>query len=252
METTKRGDMWILGRHRLLCGDATSREDHERLLGGERAALCLTDPPYGTRKHVQAKDGRIVGGEKRGLCTGLRNPFIPPPSQPFPLILGDEDTYTARAAIPIIFDMSDAQVIWGGNFFADVLPPSRGWIVWDKQNGATSFADGELAWTSKDAALRIYRYRWSGCCRRGPSRLDPRPRVHPTQKSVELHMEILSVHSEHGDIVMDPFGGSGTTLIACEETGRACRMMELSEHYCGVIIERWERLTGLKAERVET
>ena len=252
MTVTRRGDIWLLGDHRLMCGDATSRADVERLLDGERAALCLTDPPYGTRKHVQKKsDGSIGQNTPRKLSMGLRDTtYVGPPATPFPLILGDEDTSVAKAAIPHIMALSDAQIVWGGNFFADFLPPSRCWLIWDKQNTG-AFADAELAWTSFDKPVKLYRFLWNGLMRKGSHTVNPVPRVHPTQKSVELHMDILSDFSQSGDVVLDCFGGSGTTLIACDQTGRQCRMMELSEAYVDIIVERWLALHPMERAVLE-
>lgn len=239
---TKRGDLWICGQHRVLCGDATNREDVERLLDGERANLVLTDPPYGTNKKVQNNDGSIGG---HGLFHGRKLA-----ARQYAIILGDTSVDAARLNYDILKDVSDQQIIWGGNFFADFLPPSRGWIVWDKQNGGTSFADAELAWTSFDKPVRLYRFLWNGLLRKGSHDLNPVPRVHPTQKPVELHMEILNVYGEAGDIVLDCFGGSGTTLIAAELSWMKCRMMEMSEAYVDIIVSRWEKLTGGKAKLV--
>ena len=244
---TKRGDLWICGQHRVLCGDATSRADVERLLDGECANLVLTDPPYGTNKRTQKKNGAICGGKSLVTLGGDGRLCK---ARPYAPILGDNSTDAARGNWDIVKDVSDNQILWGGNFFADFLPPSRGWIVWDKQNGATCFADAELAWTSFDKPVRLYRFLWNGVCRKGSHDLNHVPRVHPTQKPVELHMEILNVYGEAGDIVLDCFGGSGTTLIAAEQSWMKCRMMELSEAYVDIIVKRWEKLTGGKAELV--
>jgi hypothetical protein len=150
--------------------------------------------------------------------------------------------------------ISDRQIVWGGNFFTDFLPPSRGWLIWDKQNTG-DFADAELAWTSFDKPVKLYRFIWNGLIRKGSHTVNPVPRVHPTQKPVELHMDILNDLSARGDVVLDCFGGSGTTFIACDQTGRICRMMELSEAYVDVIVERWRALHPLEeptlAERGE-
>ena len=243
MTVTRRGDIWILGEHRLMCGDATDWADVERLMDGERADLVLTDPPYGTNKKVQKKDGRI-GGENH-LAVGLRQP-LKVGARKYAPIIGDHSTEAARLNWDIVNGLSDNQIVWGGNFFVDFLPPSRCWIIWDKQNSATDFADAELAWTSFDKPVKLYRFLWNGVCRKGSHAVNPAPRVHPTQKPVELHMDILNDYSKVGDIVLDCFGGSGTTLIACDQTGRICRMMELSEAYVDVIVERWRALHPLE------
>lgn len=162
-------------------------------------------------------------------------------------IIGDQSTETARLSYEILKPLSKHLVIFGGNYFSDFLPPSPCWIVWDKKTGENNFADVELAWTNFDKHARLYEWMWNGMARKGDRQSEGRKRIHPTQKPVGLIREILSDFSTDKDIILDPFGGSGTTLIACEQLGRKCRMMELDPHYCDVIIARWEEFTGRKA-----
>lgn len=168
------------------------------------------------------------------------------PSKTYKAVIGDESTETARAAFEVSLPFADEQILFGGNYFADFLPVSRCWIVWDKNNTG-DFADCELAWTSFDKGARLYKHTWNGLVREGPRDAEGVTRVHPTQKPVGLIGKILLDFSEESDIVLDPFGGSGSTLIACEQLGRRCRMMEIDPHYCDVIIRRWETFTGKKA-----
>ena len=135
------------------------------------------------------------------------------------------------------------KIIWGGQYFTDFLPINGGWIFWDKQTGNSKFSDGELAWTSKGKRVRKYEHLWNGVCRAGKRSLNLTHRVHPTQKPVELHMRILEDYSKVGDVVLDCFGGSGTTLIACEVIGRKCLMMEISPEYCDIIQDRYKKIT---------
>ena len=164
-------------------------------------------------------------------------------------VIGDDTTDTARANYEACRARTDNQIIFGGNYFTDFLTPSRCWIVWDKQV-AGSFADGELAWTSFDKNLKIYSFMWSGMRREGSREVEGVKRVHPTQKPVGMLSKILTDFTKETDTVLDCFGGSGSTLIACEQTGRQCFMCELDPHYCDVIIARWEKLTGKKAELI--
>lgn len=236
----KVGDIWQLGAHRLICGDSTDVNVIDKLLDGERADLLLTDPPYGV-KAVESSghnDGKKAGSQ---MCRD--NKYEP--------IIGDDTTDTARASYDVALTVSDNQIIFGGNYFTDFLPPSRCWIVWDKKV-AGSFADGELAWTSFDKNLKIYEHMWSGMRRAGDRNVEGKKRVHPTQKPVGLIANILYDFTAENTNVLDLFGGSGSTLIACEQTGRRCFMAELSEHYCDVIINRWEQLTGQEAELLQT
>lgn len=217
-----------------------------------KANLCLTDPPYGI-DIVKVEGGKIGGdkpfGSQKGRVHGkAKNAILE--SREYMPIIGDSTTETAKKNYEIIKDVSENQIIFGGNYFTDFLRPSRCWIVWDKENTG-SFADVELAWTSFDKVAKLYRWLWSGLIRKGGRDVEGAQRVHPTQKPVGMIAEILNDFSQEGDVVLDCFGGSGSTLIACEQTNRKCRMMELEPHYCDVIIKRWETLTGKKAELIK-
>ena len=127
---------------------------------------------------------------------------------------------------------------------------SDSWLVWDKRVDSgirNTFADGELAWVNFHTPVRIYHQLWNGMIREG----EHDQRVHPTQKPVRIMSEILQDFTDDGASVLDLFGGSGSTLIACEQLNRKCYMMELDPHYCDVIIDRWENLTGNKAVKIE-
>lgn len=230
----KYGDIVQLGRHRLMCGDATKYEDVHALVGGERVDLVLTDPPYGMK--CQRYDGTVARFSPNTIHTN------PHPAQIFPFMHGDTSSDTARLHYPIARTLTDRLIFWGGQYFADFLPVSGGWIFWDKRTGKNDFSDGELAWCSFGKRVRKYTHLWNGVCRQGKRTLNPIPRVHPTQKPVELHAQILTDFSHEGDTILDCFGGSGTTLIACQLTGRTCLMMEISPEYCDVIINRYEQL----------
>ena len=162
-------------------------------------------------------------------------------------VIGDESTETARKSYEILRGASRNQILFGGNYFADFLPPSPCWLVWDKRTGDNNFADVELAWSSFKTHARLYTWTWNGMSRQGDKKSEGRTRVHPTQKPVGLIGAMLRDYSAEGETVLDPFGGSGSTLIACEQLGRRCRMMEIDPHYCDVIIDRWETFTGKKA-----
>ena len=244
------GDAWQLGVHRLVCGDSTDPEAIDRLLDGVKADLLLTDPPYGIS---------VVQGSKVGVDNSLhfktdsydragRGEHIVK-SRLYRAVIGDDTTDTARANYEAAVERSDNQIIFGGNYFTDFLPPSRCWIVWDKQRTG-NFADAELAWTSFDKGVKLYHFLWNGLCRAGSREVEGVKRVHPTQKPVGMIGDILKDFTKEGDIVLDCFGGSGTTLIACEQLNRRCRMMELDPYYCDVIIARWEKLTGKEARLI--
>ena len=220
------GEIIELGAHRLMCGDATSRDDVMRLVDGLKVDLVLTDPPYGIKVMGKGSTGSIgqYGREYRTL-------------------IGDMNTDMAREHYHIARTISNKQIIWGGQNFTNFLPPSCGWIFWDKDKGTDklAFSDGELAWGNILTRIKKYVHKWNGNNIAGSPELNKR--IHPTQKPVELHMKILEDFSQPGDVILDCFGGSGTTLIACEMTGRKCLMMEISPEYCEIIKARYEKLT---------
>ena len=220
----KYGEIVELGRHRLMCGDATKSEDVYALVAGERVNLVLTDPPYGVNS-VDIRTGQIGSSGKR---------YMP--------VIGDTCTDTAEEHYRIARTLCNRQIIWGGQNFTRFLPPSCGWIFWDKckQTDKLSFGDGELAWSNFGTKIKKYAFKWNGNVRDGDPRINDK--VHPNQKPVELHAHILEDFSQEGDIILDCFGGSGTTLIASEITGRRCLMMEISPDYCDIIINRYESL----------
>ena len=205
--------------------------------------LILTDPPYGIK--VQHSDGTIGGGGASSWFLGknMRNNgrIIPKYSKRF---AGDNSTDNARKNYEIIRDMTDKRIIWGGQYFSEFLPPHGGWIFWDKQRPAgLDFGMGELAYNTCERVIRKYEQKSNGAILQGSRALNPIPRLHPTQKPVELHMKILEDFSQPGDVILDCFGGSGTTLIACEMTGWKCLMMEISPEYSEIIKARYEKLT---------
>lgn len=159
-------------------------------------------------------------------------------------IIGDDSTDTARLSYQAAAEISENQILFGGNYFTDFLAPSRCWIVWDKENSGNVFADAELAWTSFDRNVKLYHYLWNGMSRQGDRKSELKSRVHPTQKPVGLMARILTDFSNEGAKVLDCFGGSGSTLIACEQTGRKCYMAELSEEYIDVIVKRYVNFKG--------
>ena len=243
----QRGDLFRLGRHRLLCGDSTSAEDVGRLMEGKKADLLLTDPPYGINI---VNTGRVGIDAPAGFGkVGTRGMVK---ARTYHNIEGDDHPFDPRPFL----DLAPVVMLFGGNNFASRLPDSPAWLVWDKkaEKGAdhNNFSDVELVWTNlKQKSCPIYRHLWSGLLREGDRNVELKDRVHPTQKPVGLIAAILSDHSNPGALCLDPFLGSGTTLVACEQLGRTCYGMEISPQYCQVIIDRWEKLTGQKAEKVD-
>lgn len=159
-------------------------------------------------------------------------------------ILNDDDNSVAIDA----FNMATSlypdikQIWWGANYYTECLPSSECWIVWDKNNGASDQTDCELAWANFRSVVRQF-----------TMASEKKNRVHPTQKPVKLFAEIVAKFDKDNSMtnILDLFGGSGSTLIACEQLERTCFICELDEHFCDVIIQRWENLTGETAEKVE-
>jgi DNA modification methylase len=233
---TKLGDLWQLGRHRLLCGDSTDANQIEKAMDGQTADVVFTDPPYGIDVISGSKSFGSVGGSN----VVVANSYSP--------IIGDSTTETAKSFYLACKELGMKNfIVWGGNYFTDFLPPKKCWIVWDKKGRKwdDNFSDFEMAWTSFDKPAKILTHVWMGMVQSG----ERESRVHPTQKPANLVIDCLE-YLQIGSKVFDGFGGSGSTLMACEKSNRTCYMMELDPKYCDVIIKRWETLTGLKAELV--
>lgn len=247
----KLGDLWQMGGHRLICGDSTDKAVIDALTEGEKADLLLTDPPYGI--NVVSVDKKVDGdkpfGSKGKVGYGEKGKNKILDCNEYAPIIGDDTTDTAKANYDVAKELTSNQIIFGGNYFTDFLPPSRCWIVWDKQNTG-NFADAELAWTSFEKGVKLYHFLWNGLCRKGRREVEGKTRVHPTQKPVGMIADILKDFTDDNASVLDCFGGSGSTLIACEQLNRKCYMCELDPHYCDVIIQRWENFTGEKAVRL--
>lgn len=231
---SKVGDIYKLGNNKLICGDATDKSVIERLLDGARVDLVFTDPPYGIN---------IVGDNGKVGADNLAKNGV------YAKVISDDSTDTAKNAYEVLKEFCDKIILWGGNYFTEFLPFSDGWIVWDKRVDmeGNNFADGEMGWCSFHTPLRIYHQLWSGMIREG----EHEKRVHPTQKPVRMLGEVLKDFTKKGENVVDVFGGSGSLLLACEQLGRNCFMCELDPHYVDVIIARWEKATGQKAELIK-
>jgi DNA modification methylase len=229
---TKLGDIYILGNHRLMCGDSTSIDAVEKLVAGTTIDLCYTDPPYGIKEK----------GDRTARKTGLAK------NHNFKDFKDDTIDYAVEA-YQIVEGVLQVkrQVWWGANYYCHALPQSNNWFVWDKRvedKMTDTQSDCELAWVkSKWSSVRIFRHLWKGFNKDSERN---QQRVHPTQKPVAL-AEWSFDYFKEVSTVLDLFGGSGSSLIACEKTGRHCLMMEFEPHYCDVIVKRWEDFTGKKA-----
>lgn len=251
----KRGDIWKLGDHRLMCGDSTIITDVEKLMDGAKADMVFTDMPYGMNLDTDyssmknnldfAKDKNFTGGKK--YAQGKVDDFTP------------EMVSNLFACFNYVKEM----FLFGADYFAELLPDKNdgSWIVWDKRaNGNDNIGQDlssdkmygscfELCWSKNKHKRDIARIKWAGVF--GTEKEFDHKRHHPTQKPTLLVQWFLDRYSKENQSIVDLFGGSGSTLIACEQLNRQCYMMELDPHYCDVILQRWENLTGKTAERIE-
>ena len=234
---SKLGDIYQLGNHRLMCGDSTSIDDITKLINNNKIDLVLTDPPYGI--NVVSDNGEVganFGVAKKGN---------------YSKVIADDTTDTAKKSYEILKTICNKLILWGGNYFIDFLEPSDGWLIWDKRVDSgikNTFADGEMAYCNFHTPVRIYHQLWNGMIREG----EKDKRVHPTQKPIKMLSEILQDFSKEYNSILDVFGGSGSTLIACEQLNRKCYMMELDPHYISVIIERYINFTGNDVYRINS
>lgn len=223
---TSIGDVWEVGKHILICGDCEDNSVFAYLTGGRKLASVNTDPPYGI--DIVGSDGRIGYGAKFGDVEGDKSPFDP----------------------AHIFRWSDNITIWGANHFSDKLPSSPCWLVWDKREGDrhNDQADCELAWCSGEGVVRIFHHMWMGFARASERGMQ---RIHPTQKPVAVIKWSIEERTKPGDIVVDMYAGSGTTIIACHETGRVCYAIEKDPRYVSSALKRFEEVTGTQPKIIE-
>jgi DNA modification methylase len=220
------GDLFEIGEHRLLCGDSTDSDLIEKLLDGKKPELLLTDPPYGIDYGNQ-----LVKGDEFTEKTnkhGWRNFGNPEWDKSKP----------ENGVLQYLCQITDNQIIWGGNYFTDDLPPTMGWLIWDKGQRGFSLADGEMAWTSFNNALRIKEY--------ARAKANQEEKNHPTQKPQEIMNWCFEYADRHSKkeikLVLDAYLGSGSTMVASHQLKRKCYGMELDPKYCQVIIDRMKKL----------
>ena len=241
----QKGDVWLLGRHRLMCGSATSQDDVSRLLGHRLADLLLTDPPYNVSYVGKTKDNLTIENDSMDDASFYK--FLLD-------AFGCAVAGMQSGASYYIFH-ADSR----GHIFRQAVIDSgleiRECLIWVKNSLVLGRQD--YHWRHEPCL-----YGWKGGAshrwysdRKQSTVLEfDKPaanREHPTMKPVSLVAYLIENSTQKGDLILDTFGGSGTTLIAAEQTNRTCAMMELDPHYCDVIIARWEELTGEKAVKEE-
>jgi len=240
---SRAGDLWILGEHRLLCGDATSPDDMSRLMDNQLADMVFTDPPYNVDYGNSAKD-KLRGRDRRILNDNLGEGFYG----------------FLRAALANLLEvtkgacyiaMSSSELDTLQQAFRDAGGKWSTFIIWAKNTFTLGRADYQRQYEPI-----LYGWRegtdhfWCGARDQGDVWFFNKPAkndLHPTMKPVELVERAVRNSSKSRDIVLDPFGGSGSTLIACEKSGRQARLIELDPKYVDVIIRRWQEYTGAEA-----
>ena len=244
---TVLGDVWVLGKHRLMCGDSTSIDAVDKLMDGQKADMVFTDPPYG----VDYDGGHAVKGKRREKLKNDATPEIYEGVMPI-IYLASKD----GAATYLWFSDSKSAAVTAAVTAAGY--EVRNTLIWNK-NVAQFGAIGAQYKSKHEPCLYCFKKGhapyWGG-----PNnevsvwdiKRCPKNEHHPTQKPVELAERAFGNSSKAGDTVLDLFGGSGSTLIACEKTNRINRSMELDPKYCDVIVKRWQDFTGKIATHAET
>ena len=242
---TQLGDIWQLGAHRLMCGDSTDKATVERLMDGKKADMILSDPPYGMCLDTDFS-GAVGSLGRKGGTKGNK----------YDKIIGDNDDFKPEL-ISTFFDnfgYCKEVFLFGADYFAEVVPNKNdgAWLCWDKRKESQADAIGsefELIWSKNKHKRRMLRHDWFGFLSSQNAK-DAQHRVHPTQKPVTLLVDIINQWGNGCNIIVDLYGGSGSTLIACEQLDRTCYIMELDPKYCDVIVKRWETFTGKKAVKI--
>lgn len=268
----QRGDIWMLGQHTLMCGDSTSEEDVQRLTGGEKIDLWLTDPPYNVA--IQNTKGMTIMNDSMGknaFGEFLKSAFrqasnVMAKGAPYYVWFASCEHLNFEGALNAVGLKVKQELIWNKNQL--VLGRSHyqwkhepclyGWkgdsckYFCGERNHTSVIEDKKEIDIKKMKASEMRELLYKIYDDKVPTTIinenkPQRDDEHPTMKPIKLFGRLIMNSSRQKDKVLDTFGGSGTTLIACEQLDRKCYMMELDPHYCDVIIARWEKLTGNKA-----
>lgn len=237
---TKLGDIWQLGKHRLMCGDSTDKQCVEALMGGQKADLFITDPPYNVNYEGKTKDKLKIQNDKMSndnFRQFLVDAFqcaddVMKAGAVFYIWHADSEGYNFRGACYDIGWKVRECLIWNKN----QMVMGRQDYQWKHEPCLYGWKDGTHLWAIDRKQTTVLNFD-----------KPHRNGEHPTMKPVALFDYQIRNNTKSEDIVLDLFGGSGTTLIACEQNGRAGYCMELDPRYCDVIVKRWENLTGEKA-----
>ena len=226
---TQLGDIWLLGEHRLMCGDSLDTATLDRLMNGCIADAILTDPPYGINLNTDYS-------------------YHPNKGRTYRPVIGDQQGYDSTTHRKY-FSSAKEQFWFGANYYRRTLTENDmdgSWLVWDKRQPETDVVMGsgfELLWSSVAHKQDLLRHSWHGFLSKNN---EGHQRQHPTEKPITLLCEIITRWIPDNALIVDLFAGSGSTLIAAHQTGRTCYTMELDQHYCDIICARYEKQTGNK------
>lgn len=242
---SKSGDVWLLGEHKVLCGDATKAEDYKALLGDELADMTATDPPYNVNYANTAKD------KMRGTNRPILNDNMGSDFGAFLQAACQNILDVTKGAVYIAMSSSELDTLQAA--FRAAGGKWSTFVIWAKNTFTMGRADYQrqyepILYGWKDGAQHY----WCGARDQGDVWQIKKPHkndLHPTMKPVELMERAVRNSSKTRDIVLDPFGGSGTTLIACQKSGRRARLIELDPKYVDVIVKRWQEFSGQEAKR---
>ena len=237
---TAPGDVWILGEHRLLCGDSTQMESVEKVLAGGLADMVFTDPPYNVNYGATMKD-KLRGKDRKIANDNLGSDF-----EKFLYDACVNMLAVAKGAVYICMSSSELHTL--EKAFREAGGHWSTFVIWAKNTFTMGRSDYQrqyepILYGWKEGTDHF----WCGARDQGDIWFIKKPHVndlHPTMKPVELVERAVRNSSKTRDTVLDPFGGSGTTLIACERTGRQARLIEMEPKYCDVIVRRWQEHTG--------
>lgn len=240
---TQPSDLWVLGEHRLACGDSATASPFDALLQGEAVGCILTDPPYGISLETDYAPvkGSVAGQAFWGSSSAGRT-YRP--------VIGDDRPFDASFLRSMFVAVAE-QFWFGADYYRRTLSEDDmdgSWLVWDKRTEATDVVIGsgfELIWSAKGHKRDLLRFYWCGA----PGAAENRNRMHPTQKPAALLSDILDRWAPASCVVLDPFAGSGSTLIAAHQTGRRARLVEIDPHYCDVICKRFQLATNVVPTR---
>ena len=240
----QRGERYALGDHVLMCGDSTNDDDITQLVDDASIDFILSDPPYGMKLDTDysSMKSKLFKGKTGGA--------------EYKEVIGDNDDFSPELIGTFFknFGYVNEMFLFGADYFSDLIPNRNdgSWLVWDKRldDSADKMYGScfELIWSKNRHKRDILRYKWAGIF--GMESQDTDKRIHPTQKPTTMLAGILNEWGGSANTVLDLYGGSGSTLIACEQLGKTCYMMEYDQHYCDVIIDRWETFTGQKAVKL--